>query len=503
MEAGLMPVLSELVSKGAWGVLESVVPPVTAPAWASFQTGVGPSQHGIYDFQLFDRLTHSIKLVDTRSLNQPTFWEIATHHGKKVITINVPLTYPPKRIPGWVTIGDFLAPRLGPASVHPPELVQELKAWDYQIGLSSLALRHQLSLDDFIDQNIRIERTRFRYAAHLLKEVDWDLCMVHNQSIDGLQHVYYDVLTGLPDTREFQVVSRFYQESDRLLGELLDCVGSDVHVIVLSDHGFKAAENNVNINTWLLQEGFLKINPRRKALRTLSKWVETLDRLNLRNKLVAPWFKTFTGMKVASQSIGYFVDWRRTTAVMVNGNTFGNIFICGPKSGRAKILEDLSARLSELRDPAGRPIVRRLFKTSEAFPGACASSLPDLFFEPHEEFVFTVPILKSDKLVYRPNPVYEQRGCHELDGIYVMNGTTVRSGQQSRYHILDMAPTVLSLLGLPVPRWMDGKAMEGVFQAGLPVSYSDGISRTPADVGYDEDEEELVKKRLRGLGYME
>ena len=109
-EAGDLPNLARLMAEGVHGPLESTLPPVTAPAWSTFATGKNPGKHGVFDFIL--PMGGRYDLVNATSIHAPTLWQIISEAGLKCGVMNVPVTYPPAPINGFV-IGGMLSPVSG------------------------------------------------------------------------------------------------------------------------------------------------------------------------------------------------------------------------------------------------------------------------------------------------------------------------------------------------------------------------------------------------------
>src|ERR1700751_4183666 len=102
---GYMPNLGQLVSTSVSVDLESVVPPVTAPAWTSFMTGKHPNKHGIFDFARFDQSEYRWKINNATNIQSKTIWRILSEKGKRVVVLNLPYTYPPQEINGVCVSG--------------------------------------------------------------------------------------------------------------------------------------------------------------------------------------------------------------------------------------------------------------------------------------------------------------------------------------------------------------------------------------------------------------
>ena len=99
IEEGLMPNFSRLTRNGVWGTLESTLHPLSPPAWTSFITGKNPGKHGIYDLVVHKRDSCERLYTNGRMRRGDSFWKLLSECGKKVVVLNVPMTYPPEKGP--------------------------------------------------------------------------------------------------------------------------------------------------------------------------------------------------------------------------------------------------------------------------------------------------------------------------------------------------------------------------------------------------------------------
>ncbi|RPI53929.1 MAG: hypothetical protein EHM56_06730, partial [Chloroflexi bacterium] len=127
---GRMVHVATLLARGAWGALQSTTPPFSAQAWVSMVTGKNPARHGVVDF--WERspgqpLGQRRGFVTARQIQGETLWQIAGRHGLQVGVVNVPVTYPPTPLPGYLVSG-FLTPQGKEDYVYPPSLRDEILA---------------------------------------------------------------------------------------------------------------------------------------------------------------------------------------------------------------------------------------------------------------------------------------------------------------------------------------------------------------------------------------
>src|SRR5574340_1247876 len=117
--------LRRLMDVGVWGHLESVIPPITVPAWMCMCTSQDPGSLGVYGFR--NRADHSysgLVVVNSASITAPAIWDVLAQYGQRSVVVGVPPSYPPRRIHG-VNVSCFLTPNTRqndythPASVKP------------------------------------------------------------------------------------------------------------------------------------------------------------------------------------------------------------------------------------------------------------------------------------------------------------------------------------------------------------------------------------------------
>ncbi len=125
MAAGRMPNLKQLIDTGTSGILYSTKPPITPAAWTTFMTGKGPGRHGIVDFEKYDVKTNRLSFNSTYEIREKTIWEMLSEKGFHVGSINLPMTYPPRRVNGFMISG-FETPNTETDFTFPPELKMEI-----------------------------------------------------------------------------------------------------------------------------------------------------------------------------------------------------------------------------------------------------------------------------------------------------------------------------------------------------------------------------------------
>ncbi len=510
VEAGELPNLAALVQSGASGVLRSSVPPLTAPAWSNFQTGANAGKHSIFDFRVLDRAARRLWLVSARDLKLPTLWQMAGAAGRRVVVVNVPLTYPPQPVNG-VVVGGMLAQRVDRSLVYPPERFDDIlgRHPDYRISPPVVTQRGTMGRRAFVEANIEVERQRCDLALDLMAREPWDLFMVHNQCLDYIQHAYYHLMDRKAaefDEAGHADVLRFYKAMDENVGRLVEAAPPNTDVIVLSDHGFKLQHRLIHLAPWLRAEGYLveKISLRQRLLQLIRR----MDVLKLRRHL-AHWVlrdkKTRFG--AAASAALTRIDWTRSRAFVAIGSVFGCVYVNHDiVSDTGALLDELSERLLTLTHPqSGRRVVARVLRGRDVYYGPYASNGPDLVIEPEKDFTFGAPSLVAHRSPFSDIDFeLEIPGGHHPDGIFVWNGAGVRPGRDLKADLMDIAPTVMARLNLHVPDHVDGQVLTSLFDPPLEPTFEpwEAGEGTGAEEVYSAEDEEILSKRLSDLGYL-
>lgn len=515
MDEGRIPNIKRLYNEGTSGILTSTIPPLTPVAFASFHTGVNPGKHGITDFQLHYKEMGMSGIIDSTFLKYKTFSEIANDQGKTIISINIPLTYPTPKLNG-VVIGDFLAPRVYPGLVHPTEIYHSLiKKADYKILGISLKQKPHLSTDEVIRNYIDVESVRYSIAKKLMNQYDWDLFLIHNQLLDSVQHGFFHFLdkrSSHYSDEKYNIVAKYYESMDKEIGNLLENIDANTTVVLFSDHGFKLIKKNVHINSFLRKRGYFAMGKKKRLLPIgkIVRFIQGIDSKGLRYKMF-----DFLGidLKVRRELVSKFKSSNdnneKSQAFMRDGAYFGNIYLNRKLGDSENVGKHLIEALSELKDPVtGDKIVAKSYISKDIFSGPYLDEMPYLFLEPAGDYAFATGD-NMDELITDIDYEKCNSGGHALEGIVVVWGKNVRSIENIRCHILNIAPTVLAVLGIAVPAYMDGKALEEPFYE-KPIartnSSMDGFNKTLRDTegdrNYTSDDKDVIKERLKDLGYL-
>ncbi len=549
VQAGKLPTLARLLDESAAAPLESVLHPFTAQAWSSMVTGANQGKHRIFDFWERDFHTYGFRLTNASFRSLPALWTLLSQVGRRVIVLNVPMTYPPETVNG-VLVSGWDTPGMGAAFTYPLGLKAELTSLGngqpYVIVPDDWKYSTAQRADKVLSELQREIDVRFAVATNLMQREPWDLCFFVVSALDGAAHFlwkYHDPAHPLYDAQQRAALFsedpllQVYQRADQRLGEFLQTLPPDVYVLVVSDHGEGPLEDiEIHLNLWLAQQGLLTFHPAGgpRSPRRWAKWLAARAVERGKHALYGRVsFSTLSRLRhlwpdrlrttLGEESFFPAIDWSSTLAYSeeVRGNIWINLRGRDPhgivepgepyETLRSRIIEILP----ELRDPrSGQPLIKRVWRREERFSGPYVERFPDLVVEAVYPDLFRPRGAYQGSAPVRHLTVEEMRGrritgCHRAHGIFMARGNGVQPGRWlPGADITDVAPTVMYLLGEPVPTWMDGRVLTDIFTPDVltqrPVRL-DGqtvITAGRADVTYDEADAQKLADRLAGLGYL-
>jgi len=539
MEEGLLPNFHAMCEEGTYGELASTIHPLSPPAWTSFITGKNPGKHGIYDFVVHRPNSYELEYAHGGMRKGNSVWKLLSDVGKKVVVLNVPMTYPPERVNG-VFISGFDAPGEDSNFVYPPAVLAEItrklgpyRLRDYPQGHDPASFLRQI--EDLLD-------FRRRLTHYMMENYDWDFFMMVFGETDLAQHAYWQYtdpaftsITASDRQRYGNVIRDIYIKMDSVLGELLSRLSKGTTVMVMSDHGAGPCYKAVFINKWLEERDLLSyVNSKRKGL-----CLGLLKTIHHRMKATVPpsgleWMKrNLPGLrqKVKSRIVFSEIDWALTKAWSF-GRESTNLFInvkgrfpqgnVNPGSEYEDLRNWLIEALQTIRDPdTGEPAVSRVCRGEEVYHGDCMDTAPDLLviwrnhqytswpgYHDRDRALFESSLNHSD---YSDWSRLQKGGNHRPNGIIFMKGPAIRQRLVVKgARIVDLAPTILYLMGVPVPNDIDGRTLE----EGINLSYlrqnpprhterRQGGKKGSVRWSYSNEEEVHIEERLRSLGYID
>ncbi|MCF1182794.1 alkaline phosphatase family protein [Marichromatium gracile] len=525
LDAGRLPNLARLIARGASGTLDSSVPELSPPAWTSFMTGVTPGAHGVNDFfGPVEAGSYETRFFNASYRRRPPLWSLLSARGRRSCVLNVPFTFPPDPING-VMVSGMDTPSLESAFVHPPEFREELDRVTGGYRLERVERRlSRRAVGRYARSIEEITENRFRAAAHLLGRESWDLFVVVFESTDRAQHNFWKFrdpahpeYNARDHARYGELVERAYEDLDRRLGELLALVPEDVTLCVMSDHGFGPLYKGVRLEHWLAREGYLRRAaapraPRPPALREqlgalLPGPARRLARALLGRRggdALPPGLEAFAMAGTQVFPVGGYGN----LVINLQGRQPQGVV---PESEYEPLRARLIAALEGLRDPdTGARLIERVWRREEVYPH-CLAQTPDIIIRWSPGY-YCVGEQELGFLGIRPAPdalttAHRWSGNHLPNGVLMLAGPDIVPGAGfDEAAIIDVAPTLMALLGEPVPSHMDGRVLTEALSADFLARHPPSTADYDLDIGetrpFSEAESACINERLKDLGYL-
>lgn len=524
IEKGQLPNLAQLKRNGVSGPLKSITPPVSPPAWNSINTGTNPGKHGIFDFSTFDD-EYNRRSINSSDRSATPFWEVMNDQGISTGLFKIPFVYPPDNVDEFIvsgfptpnTVDDFAKPKSVADHVGPIEDLFE--DWSLQQAGNYKAFKQNL---------IEVAERQTEIFLELLQEHEVDFSMTVYDGSDRVQHFFWKYFDEShprydSDSPLVGAIEEYYATVDRSIGRLIDEVGDNCDIVVLSDHGFGPLSYDIYIDEWLEKEGFLSRRSEKSALKTandvLATVVETawstVNQVGLastvKSILPSSFFQFGSNLQDESRHNTAWEDTQAFFTTLSGQALYINLedeFANGsvPRERYDDIVEEIRASLLSMHHPeTRRKLIKEVIRSDEEFDGWRLDDAPDLIVRTASDY--TMKGGYSDSLVQPSTQnAHDRSGDHRTDGILLASGPSFGTGFIEGASILDIAPTLLYLEGSPIPSVMDGTILTNLFSTTLEerdvVKTDDyGQSKTGGRQWNAEEEAEL-EERLSDMGYL-
>lgn len=483
LEKDELPNFKKLIDEGASGELKSTIPPLSPTAWASFMTGMNPSNHGAFDFIIKQPGSYNVSFVNSNSIKAPTFWETLGKTGKKVIIQNLMGTYPAKPVNGCLITG-FLTPP-GREYTYPKELKNELenKFGEYPRPSGSSAPSGEEA--DYIEATFNNMEKRIKITNYLMENKPWDLFFVLFSGTDVLQHAFWNYYAEENEKnkkkKNFEImkdaIPHFYKKFDDFLGELFKKIDDNTTIIILSDHGFSKLNKVIFMNNLLLDMNLLIL--KRRPITQLKKWC-LKHHLNVKNllKIMEKIGFRIKGAAIESGKEQQFInklflsrhdiDWTKTKAfsIGVGGHIYINL---KERESQGTVTLDkyheirkfVIEMLQNIKDSKnGKNLIEKVYRKEEIYTGKYSNMAPDISILPSEGYfpLYKEHFISPSFLMDSPTP-----GAHTLYGIFMIKGKDIQKGTKIfDMNIWDVPAVILKIFDVN-NSYMDGKVPPGIF----------------------------------------
>lgn len=467
LDKGELPHLKKLMSEGVYGELESVHPILSPVAWTSAATGVNPGKHGIFDFERPDPTKPGRQLLYTAKERRAVpVWTLLSDAKMKVAVCNVPMTWPPDQVNGLMISG-FPFPERTDDIVwtYPAELQKELPDYPLdRMGESLVPGSEGASLANMVHARDAVADVFMDWIKTRKDDFTW----VVFTATDRVQHFFWGFMDPkhpfyTPEKHaEFgEAMHDFWKATDARLGGILDALPADATVLVISDHGFGPIYREVNTLNWFQRS-------------PLNDYV--------RSHPVPDMYIT-------------------------NGIFRYRLGTTHPKGPEYEIFRDMYIRQAEglVDTVSGQKPVEQAVKREVLFAGRNVQKAPDIVMieAPHYYIGPGDPTKDLGDVTDLHSTSFS--AYHRPNGIFIMKGPGIRTGELKGASLLDVAPTILHVMGQAIPSEVDGRVLTAVFTSEALAKnrprYTDGTKLL-----FDRPEQvlsEQERERLKSVPYLD
>jgi predicted AlkP superfamily phosphohydrolase/phosphomutase len=479
-ERGWMPHLAGLWRRAAHGHLRSSAPMVTPVAWTSFLTGCTPPVHGIHEFYYVENSDRTMRANHAGRVRVPTLWHALSALGLSVVSLNLPMTYPPPRVRGLI-VGGSDAPGVDWAFAQCPDFGAEIRAELPDYSPKIVWKTRPRSLDELralAAKNRAIFLAQAAAAERADARVDWTALLVHFHNLDSLQHRLWpemEVDGSTPRAPAWHEEAKSCLSAlDAAVGRLLDLAARrDAAVVALSDHGFGPCRALVNVNGLLRRAGLQRGLPYGTRFRYRAH--RLADRLHRWHARRAP---AELGQRLPRSIEGQVgCDWKHTLAFAPFGQLSGCIYLNRDLIEREAVAErvrlEVIATLRAARDPeTGAPLFADVFDVADRYDlDPLAEGLPEVLALSADGYQAQAKWSPFRPALLRADP--NLPATHYVAGVLAIDAPDLHPGPHLSADLHDIAPTALAMLGLPIPEGTQGRILQEAFDNPLPVRFGD------------------------------
>jgi predicted AlkP superfamily phosphohydrolase/phosphomutase len=436
--------LRRLMNAGVYGRLESVIPPITVPAWMCMCTSQDPGSLGVYGFR--NRVDYSydkLGFANSASIKALAIWDHLGREGKRSIIIGVPPNYPPRRING-ISIGCFLTPDTTTNEfTHPASFKAKINelVGEYPVDVKNFRTDRK---DWLKDEIFSMSQKQWKLVHWLLKEQQWDYFHFVDIGLDRMHHGFWNYF----DEKHVQfeagnpyqnAIPEYYLWLDQQIGNALELLDEDTIVLVVSDHGAQRLDGGIAVNEWLIREGLLVLNEYPKA-------ITPFDQLNVN------WNKT----RVWSEG-GYYAR----VFFNVQGREPNGVL---PPAEYESFQDEMKAKFEALTDEKGQPLNSLVFKPKEIYKNV-RNIVPDLIVHFAGLLWRSIGSVGHREIYFQENDTGPDSCNHAQYGMFIVRAPNLPSaGEYEGARLLDIAPTLLHLAGYEIPETMQGRSLGDAMQ---------------------------------------
>lgn len=467
IESGKLPTIKNLLEISCHGKLESIVPPISVPAWKCYSTGKTPAKLGVYDFLKLNINEKKYELVTAKSYNSKDLWEYLNEYGVSCGVFKMFSTHPPKIIDKFM-ISDY--PFIESA-YHPVELHVEL---ENLFGSLWIDIPFSTDKEKAISCSHEMIEREFKTASYLIDKFEPSFFHMSISSTDGIQHFYWDEFKN-SDLKYGKTIENTWILVDKNIKMLLNTIekkyGDDFHLVLMSDHGFYDVRGRFNTAAWLKSKNYLILNKKGtlytyfftyffKSIEKVFSVFEYVVKLSRSLKIGS--IKWGDQYKISGSLNENVIDWNKSKVIPLSGTTlYINRKLFNSPEKYELFRDSLIYDLQNIINPfSGEKMADKVYRSNELYKDG-GIDVPDVVVLPNHVMMSFQPVVRH--IWSKPkNSIWT--GMHNLYGIFSINGPLIKKDHVIKNaKICDLAPTILNIFGVPVPSDMTGTILSDIY----------------------------------------
>ncbi len=531
---GQMPALRSLMRHGVYGRLQSAANTDPICAWSSVLTGVNPGKHGVWALHNLVPKSYQWRAANSRMLRVPSLSQLLADRGRSVGTFFVPMTYPAPEAE-WVTVSGWLAPSSDDEAFAYPRRVRDLVRRSLKESPLHVDARHHAaagSYEDGVEEAVAALRAKASVAEKLLDDGRWDVFAISFSELGRILRWYWHLFDrNHLDFRDDlhaahgKLLTVIHREIDAVIGRLLDLLGPDDQVLVISPYG-------TSLNS--------------RVASCLPELMAYLGLLRTRSSARGWWHSVATGVsrgahdflsvirEVLPEGIAEmlpeseddddrrgnsedaWLDYERSSVIPAPGgqmhlNLMSEFPLGCVDPGQVDRLKlQVIGALQTAIDPAtGRRPLEWAQPRERVCSGPYVDRIPHIvtrWRSPHVVTGLTATGLDGRVRVARPSGGHFPSGTPGAEGIIVAAGAGIRRGARIEgARVEDITATIMYLAGEGVPGYLDGRVLEQAvtqrWRADHPIRIFDrSLPRVVEDHARIEEASRAVEACIGGPG---
>jgi predicted AlkP superfamily phosphohydrolase/phosphomutase len=488
VEEGELPAFKKFFEEGTTGDLKSSIPMMTPQMWGNIITGKNPGYHGLFDFWQRGN-DGKFKETNGSQIKVKPIWKILSENGLTSGIVNVPFTYPPQKINGFMISGED-APGTHSSIAYPNKIYNEIveKFGRYRLKDIFPGGRKKEDYLKLVEEDVNKQTDVLEY---LVSEKNWDFFLTFYSATAITQHYFWK---DMMDNNKYKdVIKTAYKSLDSAINRLCDASGRNTTVFLISECGAGPLTSGIQINTWLQKEGFLNfknsngtpIKQKTHSARNFLMRSKIADfRKNVQGYIPKSLFyfanKNMHWLKswIQTYLAGSDINWNKTFAFSrgKEGDIFINVKGRDPngiveQDQYENVRDQIINKLSSLIDPStGEKAVNKIYKREQLYSGPYTEFAPDLLIEwVNDAYMPTESDKNKDSIFverWRENMNWPTSGSHRKNGILLAKGPGIAKNKSiDGSRIIDMTPTWLSLLNQKIPDDLEGRVITNLIDA--------------------------------------